>query len=188
MQGSHTNLDEFQYPSVYAFGVRWRVNGKKKAKFFRTMSLREAFVRSLSFEIKNYGKAALEWDPEEFRAYHEFKTLVGNADLSEVALCWARFGIGKGGAVIGNIIRQYLMEKEEIRISDHCLRSYQKPLERYEEAFGLQRMETEVKAEDLWRWLKDFDFAPVTTFIGRLELIKGKAWKKKERILSKMKI
>ena len=73
------------------FAVQWRLDGKRKTKFFKDEKRRDAWALGLAKDAKAVGTVdAYRLDSAEVQAWRAFRLLVGDANLDDVARTWLK--------------------------------------------------------------------------------------------------
>lgn len=71
------------------FLLVWREkDGQRRKQAFRDEADRETVARELADKMRVHGMAVLEFDPDEWRQWQEFKRMIGGADPLRVAADW----------------------------------------------------------------------------------------------------
>ncbi len=85
-----------------AFGVEWRVNGKRKAKYFHTREQQREFARGLGVSLRTHGELAFQHinNPDFIRLRTFVSQLGEGVDLNDVLACWKKHGQGSAVASV----------------------------------------------------------------------------------------
>ncbi|MBN1864684.1 MAG: hypothetical protein JW808_07265 [Victivallales bacterium] len=145
-----------------SYGVMWRVDGKRKFRFFQNRSLREDFFRELQRQERKVGRSILEISSEEAVIMKRCLELMGTpekvllacqeiSEKSSVKLCPA-----------SKAVSEHLAEKRELGRDSNYERAVRKMLERALDKFGESLSEWSDAAAREWRLELSGEFKPVT--------------------------
>jgi site-specific recombinase XerC len=139
---------------------QWRVDRKRKTKFFETAEARDEFAGSLRGEVKSDGLAALRLDPVEARLWRAFRHQIGSASLDDVAACWLRHSANaKPQITVAQAIARMTAAKKAEGVAETTLKHYKAIHDRMTKAFGERRVD-EVSRDDVAAWLAGLGFEP----------------------------
>src|SRR5437868_12150281 len=72
---------------------QWRVDGKRRTKFFETIKARDKFAKGLAGDNREFGEETLRLPGNEVAAWQRLRGAIGfDASLDAVAACWLRHG------------------------------------------------------------------------------------------------
>ncbi len=116
--------------------VQWRVDGKRKTRFFETTTARDKYAVSLKGDVKRDGLAALRLNPEEAREWRSFRADLGDAPLPAVLACWRKHGAHVAAVPLASAIRAFTAAKKGEGVSVAHLAHFDSVFDRLKHALG----------------------------------------------------
>ena len=115
----------------HSFACQWRVDGKRKTKFFEKMGARDKWALGLAGDTKEMGAAAGRLDASEARKWRAFRLEIGDdAPLDAVVACWLKHGKARAPLTVREAVAQFLKAKEAEGLAkatlDHCVPVYER--------------------------------------------------------------
>ncbi len=109
------------------------------------------------------GRAVLNFKPEEWTRWEQFRAAIGDVDPMEVARFWiAKGGRATGGGLsVAELVKRYLDTRIKEDGETASLKHAKKDLARFSEKFGSDPVST-LTADALRDWLTALPFKPVT--------------------------
>ena len=145
-------------------GVQWRVDSKRKTKFFTTRERQIAFAKELAGEAKNHGLANLRLDEHETRDWRAFRAMIGDdADLKAVANCWLKHQAthSRPSLALSNAIEAYNAAKKAEGVTHAAVTHYGPIFDRLRLSIGEIEV-AEVTAEHIAKFMAEQNCSPHT--------------------------
>ena len=132
---------------------------KERSLSYDTADAREIAARALADKLKKTGDVVLDFDPDEWRRYQDFRSLIGvGVDPILVAHEWLASKQGKPlatGLKVSEAFEKYLVLRDgEKSWGVDSRRHAKKHLERFCRVFGERRL-YEVSTDEVRAWLSD---------------------------------
>lgn len=146
------------------FAMQWRDGfGQRHTLTFNSVTARETAGKALAAKLEQHGREILTFDPVEWRRWLEFRRIVGEADLAEIAHDWKERQAAKAAAdlPVAEAAERYLKAREKDGIARATLVHARMDMRRLAEAFGA-KLVGELSADDVRAWLASLPFSEVT--------------------------
>lgn len=163
-EGGVRTFEDHKKPS--AFGVQWRVDGKRKTEFFSNESDRDRRATALRKERRS-NTLALVPARDELNEWHAFKSAIGGADWRDVVAAWQREGGKEKLITVGEIVQRYLAEQDKrLAVGSLAKVTHKKNCPKakaFEADFGTYPA-ADVEASEIEEWIDDLGFEAAETF------------------------
>lgn len=143
------------------FILRWRADKKKYSESFaKKEDAIEAAIEKDKSKIK-HGNESKNLSPALLKEFLNFRKIIGNAKLNDVASCWLKYGINReySRKRLNDAITAFIERKTNESMRRDTLTHYKKNLGRFADYFGNCPI-SEIEGKDLDDWiaflLKDF--------------------------------
>lgn len=120
-------------PKPYA--VQWRVDGKRKTRFFAVKKRRDGFAKMLGKDVEKSGRDAARLTPADIRSNAAWPAAFPGVTLEQVLACWQRFG-GIGRVQIPAAVAAFLAAKEKEGVAKVSLGHWKPVYKRFVAAIG----------------------------------------------------